>query len=161
MPLVHRMERRLICTSIFLTQGGKLRMVNSVLSSLATYYMCSIKVSITILHQVDKYRHHCLWRGGDVNNNKPPLAAWKMVTKPKLKGSLVIINLRLQNEVLLMKNLHKFFNKHDLPWVNLIWTKYYSNGNVLGHIMKVSFWWKSILKLLNVYKSISQVEVET
>jgi hypothetical protein len=84
-----------------------------------------------------------------------------MVTKPKLKGGLGIINLRLQNEVLLMKNLHKFFNKHDLPWVNLIWTKYYSNGNVPGHIMKGSFWWKSILKLLNVYKSISQVEVET
>jgi hypothetical protein len=80
---------------MFLTQGGKLQMVNSVLSSLATYYMCSIKVPITILHQVDKYRHHCLWRGGDVNSNKPPLAAWKMVTKPKLKGGLGVINLRL------------------------------------------------------------------
>jgi hypothetical protein len=34
-----------------------------------------------------------------------------------------------------MKNLHKFFNSHDLPWVNLIWTKYYSNGKVLGHPM--------------------------
>jgi hypothetical protein len=31
-------------------------MVNSVLSSLATFYMCSIKVPITILEQVDKYR---------------------------------------------------------------------------------------------------------
>jgi hypothetical protein len=49
-----------------------------------------------------------------------PLAAWKMVTKLKLKGSLGIINLRLQNEVLLMKNLHKFFNMHDLSWLNLI-----------------------------------------
>jgi hypothetical protein len=73
MPLVHRMERRLIGTSMFLTQGGKLQMVNSVLSSLATYYTCSIKVPITILHQVDKYRRHCLWRWGDVNSNKPPL----------------------------------------------------------------------------------------
>jgi hypothetical protein len=88
-----------------------------------------------------------------------PLAAWKMVTKLKLKGSPGIINLRLQNEVLLMKNLHKFFNMHDLSWLNLIWTKYYPNGNVPGHTMKGSFWWKSILKLLNVYKGISQAEV--
>jgi hypothetical protein len=55
-PLTHRIEKRLSSTSIFLTQGGKLEMVNSVLSSLATFYTCSIKVPITILEQVDKYR---------------------------------------------------------------------------------------------------------
>jgi hypothetical protein len=38
-------------------------MVNSVLSSLVTFYMCSIKVPITILDQIDKYMRHCLWRG--------------------------------------------------------------------------------------------------
>jgi hypothetical protein len=37
MPLVHRVKRRLINTSNFLTQGGKLQMVNLVLSSLATF----------------------------------------------------------------------------------------------------------------------------
>jgi hypothetical protein len=95
---------------------------------MATYYMCSIKIPITILQQIDQYRHHCLWRGGDINGRKPPLAAWKMVTKPRLKGGLGVINLRVQNEALLMKNLHKFFNKQELPWVQLIWTNYYNNG---------------------------------
>jgi hypothetical protein len=64
MPLVTRIERRLVNTSNFLTQGGKLQLVNSVLSSIATFYMCSIKVPITILNQIDKYRRHCLWNGG-------------------------------------------------------------------------------------------------
>jgi hypothetical protein len=41
-------------------------MVNSVMSSLATYYMCSIEVPVNILDQIDKYRRHCLWRGGDI-----------------------------------------------------------------------------------------------
>jgi hypothetical protein len=41
--------------------------VNSVLSSMATFYMCSIKVSIKIFNQIDKYRMHCLWNGGDIN----------------------------------------------------------------------------------------------
>jgi hypothetical protein len=44
-----------------------------------------------------------------------------MVTKPNSKWGLGVINLRLQNDVLLMKNLDKFFNKADLPWVQLIW----------------------------------------
>jgi hypothetical protein len=48
--------------------------------------------------------------GGDVNAKKPPLATWKLVPKPKSKGDLGVIKLMLQNDVLLMKNLHKFFN---------------------------------------------------
>jgi hypothetical protein len=75
MPLVHRVERRLISTAMFLTQGSKLLMINSVLSSLPIFYMCSVKVSIDILNQIDKYRRHCLWRGGDVNDKKPLMTA--------------------------------------------------------------------------------------
>jgi hypothetical protein len=114
-------------------------MVNSMLYSLPTFYMCSIKVLVSILEQIDKYRSHCLWRGGDMDSKKPPLAVWTMVTKPKLKGGLVVINFRLKNEVLLMKNLHKFFNKDDLPWVKLLWSKYYSNGKLPCQTKKGSF----------------------
>jgi hypothetical protein len=53
--------------------------------------------------------------GVDANAKNPPLAAWKMVTRPKSKGGLCVLRLRLQNDVLLMKNLHKFFNRDDLP----------------------------------------------
>jgi hypothetical protein len=55
-----------------------------------------------------------------------------MVTKPKLKARLGVINLRLQNESLLMNNLRKFFNRADLLWVKLLWINYYSNGQVPG-----------------------------
>jgi hypothetical protein len=39
---------------------------------------------------------------------KTPLVAWKMVTRPKLKGGLGVTKLRVQNDALLMKILHKF-----------------------------------------------------
>jgi hypothetical protein len=94
LPLVDRVERRLVNTSLWLTQGGKLQMVNSVLSSLTTFYLCSIKVPLTIINQVDKYRRHCLWRGGDINAKKPPLTSWKMATLPKSKGGLSVLKLR-------------------------------------------------------------------
>jgi hypothetical protein len=48
------------------------------------------------------------------------MAAWKLVTRPKKKGGLGILKLRVQNDALLMKNLHKFFSKANLPWVKLI-----------------------------------------
>jgi hypothetical protein len=38
--------------------------------------MYAIKVLIDILNQIDKYRRHNLWMGGDVNaKKKTPLAA--------------------------------------------------------------------------------------
>jgi hypothetical protein len=52
LTLTLRVERRLGSTSLFLTQGGKLQMVNSIPSSLVTFYMCSIKVPIEILNQI-------------------------------------------------------------------------------------------------------------
>jgi hypothetical protein len=139
LPLVHRVERRWISTTMFLTQGGKLLMVNSVLSSLPTFYMSVIKVPIDILNQIDRYRRHCLWRGSDVNTKKPPLIAWKLVCKSKMKGGLGVIKLRLQNEALLMKNLDKSFSKADLPWVKLVWSQYYGNGRLPGSTRKGSF----------------------
>jgi hypothetical protein len=67
LPLVHRVERRLVSTSIFMSQGWKLELVNSLISSLPTIYMCSIKIPIDIFNQIDKCIWHCLWLGGDVN----------------------------------------------------------------------------------------------
>jgi hypothetical protein len=64
--------------------------------------MCTIKLPAEIINQIDKYRRHCLWRGGDINAKKPPIAAWKLVTRLKRKGGLSVIRLRLQNDALLM-----------------------------------------------------------
>jgi hypothetical protein len=55
------------------------------------------------------------WFYHNMNSKKPPLVAWKMVTKPKSSGGIGVINLKLQNEVLVLKNLHKFYNRKDLP----------------------------------------------
>ena len=65
------------------------------------------------------------------------------------------MNLRLQNDALLMKHLHKFYNQADIPWIKLIWFKYYEQK--IPHAMREvgSFWWKDILRLNILYRSIS------
>jgi hypothetical protein len=47
-----------------------------------------------------------------------------------MKGDLGIINLRSQNSALLLKHLDKFYDKKEIPWVNLIWYAHYSNGEI-------------------------------
>ena len=62
------------------------------------------------------------------------MAAWNLVMKPKDKGGLGIINLSLQNDALLLKQLDKFYRKENTQWVKLIWQKYYYEG--VPHLKK-------------------------
>lgn len=68
----------------------------------------------TVIEQIGKYKKHCLCRDSNINAKGPPKAAWHMVCLPK-EGGLGVINLKTQNEALLLKNLHKFFNRADTP----------------------------------------------
>jgi hypothetical protein len=86
-------------------------MVNSVLSSLPTFFMSMLKVPIEIINRIDHYQRHCLWHGGDINVKKPPLVAWKLVCNPKRKGHLGVIRFQLQNDALLMKKLTNSFQE--------------------------------------------------
>jgi hypothetical protein len=158
LPMVSRVERRLCGIADFLNYGGKLELVKSVLSSLPIFYMCTLEIPVTILEQMVKYMRHCLWRkkNQDVQARGNALISWDKVCKPKNQGGLGVLNLSIQNKALLLKNLDKFYNKHDVPWVNLIWEAYYSNGKLPDKLNVGSFWWKSHLKLLDLYKGMAR-----
>lgn len=125
-PLVDRVERRLSANAAFLSYGDRLTLVNTVFSSLPTYYMCTLLLPKTVIDNIDRARKHCLWRGSEVNSNRKSLAALDKVCKPKMKGGLGVINLSIQNQALLLKFLDKFYNRRKVPWVDLIWNSYYS-----------------------------------
>jgi len=159
-PLINKCEARLGSVATFLSEAGRLELTNAVFTALPTFYMCTLAIPKSVIHKIDKFRKHCLWRGNDINARKPPKAAWKLVCKPKNEGGLGVIDIEKQNEALLMKNLDKFFNKKDTPWVQMIWEKHYANGKLPGQIRKGSFWWRDILKLLNPYKEMALIKMK-
>jgi hypothetical protein len=60
---------------------------------------------------------------------KLPKSCLENGCKPKNEGGLGVLDLKKQNEALLMKNLDKFLNRKDIPWVLLIWEKHYPKDN--------------------------------
>lgn len=114
-PLVQRVERRLSSCASYLSYGGRLTMINSVLSLLPTFYICSLKLPVCVIEQIDKYQRNCLWRRSESDNHGPALVAWNKVCKPKNPGGLGVLNLKVQNEAFLTKNLHKFFTYANFP----------------------------------------------
>lgn len=65
-PLICRIERSLSASSQWLSYAGRLQYVNSVVSSLPTYYMCSLKVPLMVIDIIDKRRKNRLWRGNEL-----------------------------------------------------------------------------------------------
>jgi hypothetical protein len=59
MPLLSRVEKRLMGITSFASYAGRLTLVNSVLSDLPTYYMCVLHLPLEIIDQINKYCRHC------------------------------------------------------------------------------------------------------
>ena len=91
----------------------------SALSSVHIFFLCSLDLPPGILKQLERIQRQCLWRKYGQDSGQS-LAAWSLVCRPKNKGGLGILNLKLQNEALLLKHVSKFYNKVDVPWVQLI-----------------------------------------
>jgi len=137
-------------------------LVNAIFSALPIFAMSTFLLPKTVIKQVDKYRKHCLWRGPDLSSKQPSKAAWQMVCTSKDNGGLGVLNLQTHNESLLLKNLHKFYNQVNIPWVHLLWACYYSNGNLpMTHVRKGSFWGRDSLKLLDQFKGMAPALVHS
>jgi hypothetical protein len=95
---------------------------------------------------------------GGVNKKGGYLVAWKHACHSKADGGLGIIDLRVHNNALLMKFLHKFYNRADLPWVHLTWNHLYRTSKpppMKGRMLDPSggvtscHWLHSLFKYLN------------
>jgi hypothetical protein len=62
------------------------------------HFLCSLQLSPGFTKQLDRILRKCLWSDFE-NENKPSLATWEMVCKPKQKGGLGIMNFQKQNAI--------------------------------------------------------------
>jgi hypothetical protein len=160
MPLVCAVERRLSSSAIWLTYGGRLTYINAAITPLATFAMCTLKIPMKIFEFCDRARRHCLWRKLVNGEEKcQSLASWDMVCQPRNKGGLGVINLQVQNKALLLKHLDKFYRRCDIPWVQIIWAKYYEDKIPHAQPSCGSFWWRDVLGLVDIFRGSSQCKI--
>lgn len=76
---------------------------------------------------------------------------------PKNKVGLGVLNLKVQNEALLLKYLHKFY--YDIPWVSSIWDSYYHDFVPHATTLCGYLWWHDIFKLADKYCQVANPKV--
>jgi hypothetical protein len=105
-----KFEKRLSCwKGKMLSYGGRLILVNSVLSSLTLFMLSFYEIPKGILHKLDFYRSRLFWQG-DNHKKKYRLTKWNIICRPKDQGGLGILDLGKQNTSLLSKWLFRLIN---------------------------------------------------
>jgi hypothetical protein len=142
-----------------LSVGGRLVLINSVLSSLPMFMLSFFELPKGVLEKIDCFRSRFYWQS-DQHKRKYRLAKWELLCQPKDQGGLGIQNLEIQNKCLLSKWLFKLLNEEGV-WQQLLRNKYLKN-KPLGCCMKKptdSHFWKGLMKVKDVVLSFGTFKV--
>ena len=103
-------QKKLSCWKAkYLSYGGRLVLLNSVLSSLPMFMMSFFEIPKGVLKNLDHFRSRFFWQGSS-EKHKYRLAKWDILCRPKDQGGLGILDLQLQNKCLLAKWLVDLLN---------------------------------------------------
>jgi hypothetical protein len=119
-------------------------------------------VQVTILDHIEKSCRVFLWNDKNIQKHGKCLAKWEDISLPKKNGGLGVLNLRIQNQALIIKFLYKFFNRQDIPWVQLIWKAHYNDERIPHEkAVKGSFWWRDCTAFIDTFKMIAKCKVRS
>jgi hypothetical protein len=102
----------------YLSVGGRLVLINSVLSSLLMFMLSFFEVPKGVLKKINYFRSRFFWQH-DSQKKKYRLTKWSIMCQPNNQGGLRIQNLEIQNECLLSKWLFKLINEDGL-WQRIL-----------------------------------------
>ena len=123
-PVVRKVAKRLDgWKRPFLSKGGRVTLIQSVLAALPTYYMSIFRMPIGVQEEIEKLMRDFLWQNLEGDQSRH-LVAWEEVCKPKELGGLGLVNLGEKNSAPLSKWLWRFPLEKDALWHKFIIAKY-------------------------------------
>ena len=102
-PIINKFESKLASWKHrCLSMGGRITLINSVLTALPIYLLSFYRISKKVVHKIVSIQRNFLW-GGDNVSSKIPWVIWDNVCLPKSRGGLGIKDLNKFNAALLGK----------------------------------------------------------
>jgi len=132
-----------------LSVGGRLVLINSVLSNLSMFMLSFFEVPRGVLKRLDYYRSRFFWQS-DGHEKKYRLTKWDVLCTPKDHGGSGILDLDLRNRCLLSKWVFKLINEDDI-WQRLLRNKYLRHKTItqVEHMPGDSHFWSGLMQAKN------------
>ncbi|GAU32684.1 hypothetical protein TSUD_145580 [Trifolium subterraneum] len=165
-PMLDLLKRRLgKWGNKYISLGGRIVLINSVLSSIPIFFLSYMKMPLKVWREVVRLQRNFLW-GGISKTRRISWVRWEDICKPKVEGGLGIRDLRLVHLSLLAKWRRRLLLEEEDVWQNVIKAKYGDRalGNVrldeglFGNLC--SAWWKDLCRLDKDSGWFSQVAVK-
>ena len=118
--------------------GGRLTLLNLVLSVIPTYYLSILHLPAKVEKEIDKIRRRFLWSTNSATSKGMFLAKWQCICRKKHQDGLEIINIRNFSVALKCKLLSQLMsNSKGLKWPTLIKSRYFYLNNY-GALLNIS-----------------------
>jgi len=142
-----------------LSSGGRLVLINSILSSLPMFMMSFFRIPKGVLKKLDYYRSRFFWQC-DEHKKKYRLARWSILRKPKSVGGLGILDLDIQNKYLLSKWLFRLVNE-DGMWQSILKRKYLQNKTLTQVEKKKgdSHFWSGLMEVKDLFLRMGRFKI--
>ncbi|CAN1848456.1 Putative ribonuclease H protein At1g65750 [Linum perenne] len=103
----------------FLSFGGRVVLIKSVLAALPVYYMSMLRAPAAVIRRIEGIQRRFLW-ACVAEQDKIHWINWDTVKSPKRVGGLGVQDLRILNSALLCKWLWRYAVERDAWWRSLI-----------------------------------------
>lgn len=134
LPSLKSSSKNLYVGEPFLSRGGRLVLIKSVLCSILVYWATIAKIPKGILTQIRKACFKFLWSGKNKEEGIP-LVKWSKLARPKDLGGWRIHNLFWFNKALAAKILWRLISNKML-WGRVLTSKYMAGKSI-------EYWFKS------------------
>lgn len=155
LPLIEKLEKKLAgWKGKLISRGGRLQLVNSVLSSIPIYHMACFRIPKWAIERIDKIRRTFLWGKSDGNTNGISLLNWEMVCLPTRWGGMGVADLQIRNISLMLRWWWRLYHEPDSLWAmvatRIRGTGIYANGPRLWSV-RGSFFWRQLGKIKHYF----------
>ncbi|XP_058754722.1 uncharacterized protein LOC131627879 [Vicia villosa] len=148
-PLVAKVKKRLASwKGRFLSFGGRITLIKSVLSSLAIFYLSFYKAPKKVIKDINRIQSNFLW-GGTEDKKCIHWVSWDSMCLPIEKGGLGIRRIEDFNSALLFKWKWRIVDKPYLLWYGVLKARYGDNNLKVAHVgtkekgeEAKSYWWR-------------------
>jgi hypothetical protein len=149
--LVNLFERKInFWCNKWLSIGGRLILVKSVLESLAVFWMSLAKIPQKTLNSLRRLASNFLWNGHGKKHSFH-LSSWASLTTPKKAGGWGLRDLSLFNIALLVSSLWRAVNLNSI-WHRIVAGKYLGSQSLCSWLRKpslklnrASIFWKGMI----------------
>jgi hypothetical protein len=152
-PLIASIRNRLGgWANKFISLGGRITLLNSVLNAIPIFYLSYLKILISVWKKIRRLQREFLW-GGRGGRKKLCWVKWDAVCQPKRWGGLGVKDIRAVNISLLAKWRWRLLSNEQAVWKDVLCSKYGSlaiGHPVLGEGVRpwfASLWWKDICSI--------------